>query len=102
MKEIKTSKGVLKYRLPNIAEGYEYLAMCDAIKTGSDVHRITGKFISKMSDLLDYKSLGYETYQEVLEDKENMYEPLSFIAREIFDDILAVLAKKSLSPTQST
>jgi hypothetical protein len=102
MKEIKTNKGVLKYRLPNIAEGYEYLAACDSVKTGSDVHRVIGRFISMMSDLIDYKSVGYETYQEALEDKENMYEPLSFIAREIFDDILAVLAKKSLSPTQST
>lgn len=97
-----TPKGVLKYRLPNIAEGYEFLSLCERIKTGADLLRIKGKFISIMSPLVDYKSLGYSSYLEMLEDKDNMYSALDEIASEIYEDILAVLGKKNLSPTQST
>jgi hypothetical protein len=98
-KEKKTAKGILKYRMPNIAEGYYYLSLCDQVKTGADVMRIRGKFISNMKDLLDFSSLGYSSYDEVLSDKDSMYVALSEIAEEIYQDIMDCLAKKNSSPT---
>jgi hypothetical protein len=47
-----------------------------------------------MGDLLSYKDLGYKDYAEVLNDKDVMREPLTDISKEIFDDILELLAKK--------
>lgn len=91
----KTNKGVLKYRLPNIAEGYEYLALIENVNTNSDLFRIKGQFILKMSDLLEWKELGYETYDDVLNDKANMKLALSEIAGEIFQDITGSFEKKS-------
>ena len=95
MKEIKTNKGSLKYRLPNIAEGFEFLSMIETIKTGSDFFKVKGKFISKMDSLIDYSSCGYNSWDELLNDKDNMFHPLSEIAQEIFDDITGVLVKKT-------
>jgi RecJ-like exonuclease len=92
--EIKTNKGVLKYRLPDISEGYDYLSLVDVINTSSDVFIIKSKIIKKMGELLEFKELGYETYQDVLNDKENMREALSEISKNIFDDIIELLGKK--------
>lgn len=92
--EVSTNKGALKYRLPNIAEGYEYLSLVDTVQTPSDVFRIKSKIIAKMGDLVSYKELGYSDYQEVLNDKENMREPLSEVSKAIFDDIMELLTKK--------
>ena len=92
----ETNKGVLKYRLPNIAEGYEYLALIDTVKKNSDLFKIKAQFIMKMSDLLDWKSLGYTSYDEVLNDKVNMKTVLTDIASEIFNDITGTFEKKSM------
>jgi hypothetical protein len=81
--------------MPNIAEGYEFLSMIDSIKTSGDFFRIKGKFIAGMSQLLDYSTLGYASYDELLNDKDNMMHPLTQISQEIFDDISGALAKKN-------
>jgi len=95
MNEIITSKGALKYRLPNIAEGYDYLCLIDEVSTAKDIFRIKHLIINKMGPLIRYKELGYSSYEEVLEDKENMRNVLSEISDNIFNDILELLAKKN-------
>jgi hypothetical protein len=92
--EKKTDKGVLKYRMPNIIEGYEFLSMVETIKNGADLFRVKGKFISKMSPLIDYSSCGYSSWEDLINDKQVMFHPLSDIAQELFDDVTAVLVKK--------
>lgn len=94
-KEKSTSKGVLKYRMPNIAEGYEFLALVDQLKTASDVISVKGKFLNNMGKLIDYKELGYKAWDDVLEDKEAMTIPLSEIVHELFSDITGAFAKKN-------
>ena len=94
MKEVVTPKGALKYRLPDISEGYDYLCMVDQVFTNEDVFRIKSKIIKRMGELIDFKSLGYESYQEVLNDKENMRDALSEISKDVFDDITELLGKK--------
>lgn len=92
--EKNTVKGNLKYRMPNIVEGYEFLSMVETIKNGADLFKVKGKFISKMAPLIDYSSCGYSSWDEVINDKEVMFHPLSEIAQELFDDVTAVLVKK--------
>ena len=92
--EKQTKKGVLKYRMPDIGEGYAYLAMVEAITTNADVFRIKSKIIKQMGELIDFKELGYENYQEVLNDKENMRHAIGEIGNEIFNDILELIGKK--------
>lgn len=95
---IKTKKGDLAYRLPDIAEGYAYLALIEAMDGSGDIFRARGKIIKMMGEgdepLLDFKALGYENYQQVLDDKENMREPLTAIAKEIFEDAMDLVRKK--------
>lgn len=95
MKEKQTLKGVLKYRMPNVIEGFDFLSMVEGIKNGADLFRVKGKFISKMDSLIDYSACGYGSWDELLNDKEAMFHPLSEIAQEIFDDVTAVLVKKN-------
>lgn len=94
MKEIITNKGVLKYRLPDISEGYEFLSYVDSVSNAADVFKIKGRIIKAMGFLIEFKELGYETYSEVLNDKENMRDALAEISKEIFDDIIELLGKK--------
>lgn len=95
MKEKQTPKGVLKYRMPNVIEGFEFLSMVESIRTGADLFKVKGKFIGKMGGLIDYSSCGYQSWNELINDKEAMFHPLSEIAQEIFDDVTAVLVKKN-------
>ena len=92
--EKKTEKGVLKYRMPNIVEGYEFLSMVESVDGASGFFKAKAKFIANLSPLLDYSLLGYSDYSELLEDKTNMMHPLSEISQEVFDDITGALAKK--------
>lgn len=95
-KEKTTPKGVLKYRMPNIAEGYFYLSAITSIKinTMGDAFTIKGTFIPQMKELIDFSGLGYESYDDFLEDLENNFIPTKEIADEIFIAVTSVLGKK--------
>lgn len=92
--EKKTDVGVLKYRMPNIVEGYEFLSMVESINGASGFFKAKAKFISNLGPLLDFSSCGYKSYDELLDDKVNMMHPLSEISQEVFDDITGALQKK--------
>lgn len=92
--QINTPKGDLKYRLPDISEGYDYLCYVDTLQKSSDIFRIKAKIIRNMGELIEFKELGYDNYQEVLDDKENMRDALSEISKAVFDDICELLGKK--------
>ena len=94
MFKVTTPKGDLEYRLPDISEGYEFLCYVESVEKSTDVFKIKSKIIKNMGDLIEFKKLGYENYQEVLNDKENMRDALSEISKAIFDDILELLGKK--------
>jgi hypothetical protein len=95
MKEIQTPKGLLKYRMPNVSEGFEFLSLLEVVKTNSDMFRVKAKLIGPIENLVDYSSCGYASYKELLDDKENMFHPLSEIAQEVYSDIVSVLIKKT-------
>jgi hypothetical protein len=92
--EKKTSKGTLKYRLPNVVEGYEFLALVENTQGTSGFFKAKAKFISNLAPLLDYTNCGYPSFDDLLNDKENMMQPLSEISQEVLDDIMAAFSKK--------
>lgn len=81
--------------MPDIAEGHAYLALFDKIQTNEDVLRIMSGIMKQMGELIEYKEHGYQSYKEVLQDKENMTKAISEIAKEIYYDLLEMLAKKN-------
>ena len=93
--EKQTEKGVLKYRMPNVVEGYEFLSMIETVSGSSGFFKAKAKFIANLSPLLDYSAFEYKSYDELLDDKKTMFKPLSEIAQEVFDDITEALAKKN-------
>lgn len=97
--EKNTEKGVLKYRLPNIEEGFEFLSSVERIQSLQDAYKVKGKFVPKMKFLIDYGSIGYKSWEEFLDDKDNNFVAVAEIADEIFVDIVKVLGKKNSSPT---
>lgn len=101
-KEIETPKGILKYRFPNCAEGYDFLAAIEKIGCAQDVFRIKGSFARMMGPMIDYSSMGYASYDEFLEDRENNMVHMAQIADDVFVEITKTLGKKTSSPTQST
>lgn len=94
-KEIETPKGKLKYRFPDISEGFYFLSAIQKINNHQDVFKIKGDFISKMEPMVDYKSLGYETYSEFLHDRDNNTLAMTKIADEVFVEITRTLGKKN-------
>jgi hypothetical protein len=94
-KEKQTEKGVLKYRLPNISEGYHFLAAIQKITNARDVFTVKGDFIAKMGPMVDFKSLNYDSYEEFLNDRDNNMIPMSEIADEVFVEITKALGKKN-------
>jgi hypothetical protein len=85
----------LKYRLPNIEEGFYFLALIERIENYTDIFRIKGKMLGQMAEMICYKDLGYESFKEFLEDKENNLHAAQEIAEEVYEDIVGALKKKT-------
>ena len=93
--EKSTDKGILKYRMPNIEEGYYFLSAIERMSNAQDVFKVKGKFVSMMSDMLSYKDIGFETYEDFLSDRENNAQAVADIVTEVFDTITRELGKKN-------
>lgn len=91
----QTKKGVLKYRHPDIQEGYEFLAAIDKSENGQDVFRIKGKYIGMLCEMIEWSELGYSSYKEFLADRENNAMAVTEIVNEIFNEITGIFGKKS-------
>ena len=94
MLEKQTSKGVLKYRMPNILEAYDLLES-SGVSVGANALSLKRNIIKSMEPLLDFSQLGFSSYFELLSDIENMLNPLSEIADEIIDKTFDAFKKKS-------
>jgi hypothetical protein len=92
--EKQTDKGVLKYRMPNIIEAYEILEISGA-GNNSSVLSMKKKIIENMAQFLDFKDIGAESYNDVLNMVDEMIIPLSEIADEILLRAFSAFKKKS-------
>jgi hypothetical protein len=93
-KEKKTDKGVLKYRMPNVVEGFDLLGLLDLGKDDKNAFRIKAKFISNMGNLVDVSGCSYASYDDAINDRDVMIAPLSEIADEVFTDLIGAIGKK--------
>lgn len=95
MKEIKTSKGILKYRMPNVLEVYDILDVSGVNSGVSDSLKIKRNIISEMGYLIDISSIeGVSSYEELLMLTDEMILPLSDISDEIMSKIFELFKKK--------
>ena len=96
MKEIITSKGILKYRMPNIIEVYKIISESGIYKGELDDLTLRMNVIGSMKSLIDFSGVeGVKTYDELLLDIEDMLFPLSEIADSIISKTVEVLKKKN-------
>lgn len=96
MKEIQTSKGVLKYRMPNILEVYEMLESSGITMGESSDLKLKRNIIEAMASLVDFSDIeGCASYNDLLNDTEEMTVPLSEIANIIIEKVFGAFRKKS-------
>jgi len=95
-KEIKTERGVLKYRMPNIIEAYSFLGLIKVLEPGINSLTVKGNAIEHLHIFLDYSQLkGVSSYEDLLSDVTDMSESLGEIADEILAKALEVFKKKT-------
>ena len=94
--EKQTEKGVLKYRMPNILESYDILE-CSGITEGKPSQlKMKRNIIASMGYLIDFSAIeGVASYDELLNDTENMIVPLGEIADEVIVKAFSAFKKKS-------
>ena len=95
--EIKTEKGILKYRMPNILEAYDLLDASGITSGETSNLKLKKNIISFMGGYIDFSGIeGITKYEELFEDVENMMQPLSEIADLMVAKCFTVFKKKSL------
>lgn len=96
MKEIQTAKGMLKYRMPNVLEAYDMLE-ASGISTGeSSTLKLKRNIMASMGPMIDTSMIdGAPSYQELLEDVDDMIQPLGEIADEIILKAFSAFKKKA-------
>jgi len=94
--EKQTDKGVLKYRMPNILESYDILE-CSGITEGKPSQlKMKRNIIASMGYLIDFSEIeGVSSYDDILNDTENMIIPLGEIADEVIVRAFSAFKKKS-------
>jgi hypothetical protein len=91
-----TSKGILKYRMPNVLEVYDLLDSSGVNSGVVETLKIKRNVIASMESLLDYSLIeGVKSYQDILNDPEEMILPLGEIADEVIAKIFEVFKKKT-------
>ena len=96
MKEIKTKKGILKYRMPNILEAYDILEASGISNGESSTLKLKKNIIAVMNPFIDFSGIKKaESYNDLLEDTEDMLGPLSEIADEIILKSFVAFKKKN-------
>jgi len=95
MKTIQTSKGILKYRMPNILEAYDLLEISGIARGESSVLKLKRNIIEAMAHLVDVSELdGITTYEELLTHVDEMILPIGEIADEIIEKTFTSFKKK--------
>lgn len=96
MKEIKTKKGVLKYRMPNILEAYDLLEASQITSGETNPLKLKRNIISKLNLFVDFSDCkGIESFDDLISDVENFIEPLGVIADQIILKTFSAFKKKT-------
>lgn len=90
MKELKTKKGVLKYRLPNIFEAARIISLMGQVENREQMQE---KIMQVCVDLIDESSIGYSSKLEMTDDLD-MIRPMYDVTAEVVNAVTEVWAKK--------
>lgn len=94
--EIETDRGILKYRMPNILEAYDLLDASGITSGEASNLKLKRNIISAMEVFIDFSGIeGVETYSDLLNDTENMMQPLSDISDIMIAKCFSVFKKKT-------
>ncbi|GEM_PF-4521638 len=92
----KTSKGVLKYRMPNILEAYDILDDSGFSSGVTSPLKLKRNIVKILSPLVDIESIeGANNYEDLLSMLDEMSIPLSEIADEVMTKAFGAFRKKA-------
>ena len=95
--EKTTSKGVLKYRMPNILEAYDILD-ASGVSGSHKVSPVTLKrnVIQSMQPIVDFSAIeGASKYEDLFDMVDDMIAPLGEIADEVIIKTFDAFKKKT-------
>lgn len=96
MNRIETSKGILKYRNPTVIENMHLLKDAKEYFRNEDPIGAKISIMEKIGPLLDYSELdGINSFEELNSYGEEMTLPISEIADQILNKLVAAFAKKA-------
>lgn len=96
MKQIKTKKGVLKYRMPNILEAYDLLDASGVSSGETNALKLKRNIMANMSKLIDFSECkDIQAYEDIIADVETFIEPLGSIADEVILKTFTAFKKKT-------
>lgn len=95
MNEIKTAKGILKYRNPNVFENHEILRSAKSFFAADDAIGAKIEVMKNMGPLVDFSGIeGASSYDDLVGMGEDMTLPLSQIADELLSKVTKAFQKK--------
>jgi hypothetical protein len=96
LNRIETSKGVLKYRNPTVIENMKLLKEAKEFFRLEDPIGAKISIMEKIAPLLDYSEMdGITNFDELNNYGEDMTLPISIIADEILNKLVAAFSKKA-------
>jgi len=95
-KEKETSKGVLKYRMPNILEVYDLLEDSGFATGEKSPLKLKRNIIKLLEPFLDMSGIeGAEKFDDLISMVDDMAIPLSEIADEVMGKSFSAFKKKN-------
>lgn len=91
--EIKTSKGLLKCRKPNVLEIYDYLEAVGSLKEDDPI-KLRGLMIKAVKPYIDLSELGGLSFEDLINDPDTFFSPLAKLSDELYTAVIGVLSKK--------
>jgi hypothetical protein len=96
LEEVKTAKGILKYRNPTVIETISLVKMLREYFATDDTIGAKLAIMEKLKDFLDYSDLeGIKNFEELNEHGEEMTSALFEISDTILNKVVAAFAKKA-------
>jgi hypothetical protein len=96
MNEIKTPKGILKYRNPTVFENMTMLKSAKECFEKNDVVGAKIEIMKQLAPLLDYSNMdGIASFDDLCSDGDEMTLPLSELADTILNKVSGAFQKKN-------
>lgn len=96
MQEVKTSKGVLKFKSPDVFQNHEFLRSARPFFAADDAIGAKIQILKDMGPLIDYSGIeGVTSYEQLCSMGDEMTLPLTNIADKILEKVTQAFKKKT-------